>query len=224
MLLLLSVIFLIPYYLVFVFRTRLNIRNIAIGAFVFILVFCGLAFFDNPIKSRFDEFFNKKTELAFLDDYTDVKEEEFNTFTLRLMLWRIGIENIAENNLWLTGCGNGDAQAMQNNKLKEYGLRNFHEELAARSPLYNINLHNMYLQSLIMVGVLGFILLVYITINPFFIYKKKLFFKIFIPFHVSTIFFMMQEAMFQTQAGLAYYSFFSVIYYNFYYSNKNVTL
>lgn len=222
MLTLLAVVFLLPYYIIFIFRTRFNPRKIAITGGVIAILLSLVIFTNNPVQDRFEDIFNKKSELAFLDDYSNVKEEDFNTVTLRLFLWRMGIENINENKLWLTGCGNGDAQAMQNSKLKQYGIRNIHEELAERSPLYNINLHNMYLQTFIMVGITGLILLIIITLQPFFIYEKKLFFKIFIPFHVSAIFFMMQESMFQTQAGLAYYTYFSVIYYSYYYRYKNV--
>lgn len=222
MLMLLLVIFLIPYYIIHTFRTDINRKKIIITLGTLLILLTTVVVTENPIKERFKDFFVKSSELAFIDDYSHVKEADFNTFTLRLFLWRIGIENVYQKKLWLTGAGNGDAQAMQNNKMKEYGINNIHEELALRSPLYNANLHNMYLQSLIMVGIFGLILLLIITLRPFFLYRNSTYAGIFLPFHVSTVFFMIQESMFQTQAGLAFYTFFSIIYYNLYFKSKNV--
>lgn len=222
MLTLLFVFFLLPFYIIYTFKSEINFRKIIITLVSFCILSTLVVVTENPIKDRFKDFFVKSSKLAFMDDYSSVKEEDFNNLTLRLFLWRLGIENVQENNLWLTGTGNGDAQAMQNNKMKEYGIKNIHEDILLRSPLYNANLHNMYLQSLIMVGIFGFLLLFLITAYPFFIYKNALFFKWFLPFHISTTFFMIQESMFQTQAGLAYYTLFSSIYISMYFSEKHV--
>lgn len=222
MLTLLFVIFLIPYYIMHVFKSELSKKRVVISLAILLLLSVTILFTNNPIKTRFADFTNKSSELAFLDDYSKVEEGDFNTLTLRLFLWRIGIENVKEKNLWWFGCGNGDAQAMQNAKLKEYGMRNIHEELALRSPFYNVNLHNMYLQTLMMTGIIGLIILLIFNLHPFFIYKKYPELVYFFPFHVSATFFMIQESMFQTQAGIAYYTLFSIIFYNIYYNKVSV--
>lgn len=225
MLTLLLVVFLVPLYLLNIFKTGFNRRKIVLTATVFTILFITVFVTDNPVKNRFKDFFVKKSEVAFLDDYSNVMEGDFNNFTLRLFLWRIGLDVVSDKPVnYLCGVGNGDAPALLNSKMKAYGVRNIHEELALRSPLYNANMHNMYLQSLLMVGIIGLLLLIIITFYPYVTYMQMPPIPWFYAFHVSTMFFMIQESMLQTQAGLAYYTLFSVIYYNLYYSHKEVKI
>ncbi|HEY9177280.1 MAG TPA: O-antigen ligase family protein [Flavipsychrobacter sp.] len=223
MLMLLFVVFLMPLHLLNIFKTGFSRRRIVLAASVFaILIITALAT-DNPVKNRFKDFFVKNSEVAFLDDYSNVMEGDFNNFTLRLFLWRIGMDVVSDKPVnYIFGVGNGDAPSLLNSKMKEYGVRNIHEDLALRSPLYNANMHNMYLQSLLMVGFLGLLLLIIITFYPYITYVQMPLKPWFYAFHISTMFFMVQESMLQTQAGLAYYTLFSSIYFNLYYSLKDV--
>jgi hypothetical protein len=225
MLTLLLIVFLVPMYLLNIFKTGFHQKKILFTSAVFVLLVITLLVTENPVKDRFKDIFMKKTEVAFLNDYSNTKEGDFNNLALRLFLWRLGLDVVSDNtNNYLAGVGNGDAQSLLNSKMKEYGVRNIHEDLALRSPFYNANLHNMYLQSLLMVGISGLILLVFITFYPYFTYRQMHTIPWFYAFHVSTMFFMIQESMLQTQAGLAYYTLFSVIYFNLYYSYKDVKI
>lgn len=225
MLTLLFVIFLIPMYMVNIFKTGFSRKKIMLFGSVFLLIFLTLATTNNPVKDRFKDFFMKNSSVAFLDDYSNVEEADFNNLTLRLFLWRLGLDVVSDNpNNFLGGVGNGDAQSLVNAKMKKYGVRNIHEEVELRSPFYNANMHNMYLQSLLMVGITGLILLLLITLFPYFTYRHMNFMPWFYAFHISSMFFMIQESMLQTQAGLIFYTLFSVIYFNLYYSHKDVKI
>lgn len=222
MLTLLLVVFLVPLYVFIIFRTGFNYKKVLLTAAIFVLILTGIAISENPVKNRFKDFFLKNTEVAFFDNYGTVEEGDFNNFTLRLFLWRMGLDVVTDSNNYLAGVGNGDAQSLLNRKMKEHGVRNIHEDLALRSPLYNANMHNMFLQSLLMVGVSGILLLILITFFPYITYRHMESMPWFYAFHISTMFFMVQESMLQTQAGLAYYTLFSAIYFNLYYSHKYV--
>lgn len=225
MLTLLLILFLVPMYLLNIFKTGLHKKKALATIAIFSLLLITLLITENPVKERFKDIFLKKTEVAFLNDYSNVKEADFNNVALRLFLWRLGLDVASDNtNNYLAGVGNGDAQSMLNSKMKEYGVRNIHEDIALRSPFYNANMHNMYLQSLLMVGVLGLALLIFITFYPYFTYRHMPAIPWFYAFHVSTMFFMIQESMLQTQAGLIYYTLFSIIYFNLYYSSKYVKI
>lgn len=223
MLTMLFIIFLIPLYLLNIFKAGLSRKKIWLASIAFLLLVATLAGTDNRIKDRFKDFFMKKSAVAFLNDYSNVKEADFNNLTLRLFLWRVGLDVVSDHtNNYLAGVGNGDAQSLINAKMKEYGVRNIHEDLALRSPLYNANMHNMYLQSLLMVGIFGLALLIIITFYPYLAIRHLISMPWFYAFHVSIMFFMIQESMLQTQAGLLYYTLFSVIYFNLYYNSKYV--
>ncbi len=222
LLILLFFVLIIPFYLRKLFRhSQLGMGSI----FLIFLVFAGLglAVFmtDNPVKKRYNDIFEKNLEVAWKKDYRNVPQTDFNNITLRLMLWRFCIENMNEHHLWLTGAGNGDAVDLQNAKMAEYGIDVYNPDPKLRSEFYNINVHNMWLQSLLMLGIPGLLVFALIAFTPLFFINKVLYKYVFFVFHISMLFFMFQEASMQTQAGVAYYVFFSTIFWSMYYSRKD---
>lgn len=213
-LILLFFLLLIPVYL------RSAINKISKPHIILITMYASIltalvAFTDNPIRSRYESVATTDLSLSFQDDYTDVVESDFSNLTLRIFLWRVGLENISEHNLWLTGAGNGDAQDLQNERMADYGLRNMRTPGPfGYSPYHNANMHNMFLQSLLMVGLGGLICLLLITLSPFLHIRKTNYTPVFLIFHVASFFFLMQEAALQTQAGIIYYTTFSMIFWN----------
>lgn len=178
---------------------------------------------DNPVKRRFADLINSDTHIAWLDDYSNVKEEDFDNVTLRLFLWRIGIESVAERNAWLTGTGNGDVHLVLNSKMRAYNVRDIdNPDQDERPGFYNANLHNMYVQTLVMLGVPGLIVFLLVVISPLFYIFKVTPYQPFLIFHVTSLLFMMQEAVLQTQAGIVFYMLISSIFWSIYYSNKDV--
>ncbi len=173
----------------------------------------------NPIKERYIELLNKNLHAAWLKNYTN-DNNEFSNLTLRIFIWRVGFENIQEHNLWWFGCGNGDVSELQNKKIEAYGL-----DPIRRGDLQNVNLHNMYIQSLIMLGIPGLICFLFIIVLPFFYLKQIEYKYLFFIFNIVSLLFMLQESAFQTQAGIIYYTFFSQLFWGFYFSNKkNITI
>ena len=138
----------------------------------------------------------------------------------RVFAWRLGIENVAENNLWLTGCGNGDAQNLQNQRMVRYKVRNVEDEVGHVSELYNIDLHNMFIQSLLMIGLPGLAVFCVLVFKPLLKTRKNAFTPVFVIFNISAILFMMQESALQTQGGIVYYSFFAHVFWNIYYGDR----
>lgn len=226
-LLALFIIFLIPFYLSKAFKnqriSKLQSRLIA-GALVLLVGF--IVFTKNPIRDRYENILENDVQKAWLNDYSHVSESDFSNLTLRLLIWRIGIDNVVEKNLWITGCGNGDTKDLMNDKLIELKFRNIHPELALRSPFYGMNFHNMYLQSLVMIGLPGLVLFVVMVFMPLIkINKIKIHKSLFYIYFLISAVFLFQEAGMQTQAGIIYYSFVSAIFWNLYYTyDKNKML
>jgi hypothetical protein len=194
--------------------------KIGLLAFV-VLTFCSIILFTkNPIKERYLLVARGNMDLVFQKDFSH-KEFVLDNLNARPLIWRVAIENIAEKNLWWKGCGNGDINDIQNEKYKELGIPGFKKEDGFQSPLYNIAIHNMYLQTLEMIGIPGVICLFLILILPFFSIKYVKNKGTFYIFQATGMLFMMQESVLQTQAGIIYFSYFSIVFWSFYYSQKN---
>jgi O-antigen ligase len=213
MLIVVFLLFLIPYYISKAFKKFAVYKTIVI---LLLLAIPIIAVFStkNPIRKRYENIAQIDISQAYMKDYSNVAEGDFSNLTLRLFLWRLGWENVQEHNLWLTGAGNGDVHKLQNDKMAEYGIRNIYPVNTWRSPFYNANLHNMYLQILLMLGFIGLLTFILITFLPLFKLKDFIYGQVFLLFHLVAIFFMLQEAALQSQAGIIYYTFFSMIFWN----------
>ena len=177
---------------------------------------------NNPIKKRYSDIINQNENITW-NDYQNNKQRVFNNLSLRLFLWRVGIDNVKENNLWWKGAGNGSVYILQNKKMAEYGITDIYNK-ENRSLLYNINLHNMYIETLIMIGIPGLILLLLIVFAPFTYMKEFDYKNILFVFSFSFLILMMQEASLQTQAGIIFYTFFSMVIYNYVCSERKESL
>jgi len=89
-----------------------------------------------------------------------------------------------------------------------------------RSDLFNVNLHNMYVQSLFMLGIPGLAVFLAIMLGPFFALRYIREKTIFLIFQITAILFMMQESALQTHAGIVFFTFFSQVFWNRSYYNK----
>lgn len=222
MFILLLLLFIIPYFIKKSFRNlKTGIVVLIVTAGVIISLFKLLDTTNNPIRNRYYEMIYNNQEIAWLTDYTGIKEEQFDNLTLRLFLWRIGLESIADRNAWFTGLGNGDVHLILRQKMKDYKVTDIdNKDITKRPAFYNANLHNMYIQTMVMIGIPGFIALMCIVVLPFFYIHKVIPYQPFMVFHITSIIFMMQEAVLQTQAGIFFYILISSIFWNMYYSSK----
>lgn len=218
--LLLFCVLVLPMYLKRSFHRARAISFVSIT--LFIVAFSVIAFTKNPIKKRYTEILVNTHKTEWLPEYSTGKQQHFNNLTLRLFLWKTALENVQEQNLWLTGCGNGGVQEIQKQKiLTKYGTK--HELLNVTPPLWEYNLHNMYIQTLLMLGLPGLFTFILIVISPFLLLKNVQFKPIISCFTISTLFFMVQESALQTQAGIIFFTFFSVTFTSYLYSCKTNT-
>jgi hypothetical protein len=211
---------LIPYYLrLIIMQQKIKLWQSTLAVVAVLALGYLLLNTNNPIQKRYADISHNNIDTVFKKDYHDFKETKFNNLTLRIFLWRICIENMNEHHLWLKGAGNGDAQALQNAKITEHHIISYDDD-KSRAAIVNANLHNMVMQSLIMVGLPGAILFLILCISPLFFIYQAPFRQVFLIFHITAISFMMQEAALQTQAGVIYYSFLSMIFWNLFYSKS----
>jgi O-antigen ligase len=225
MLLVLFFMLVVPFYLWRNFKHAQIARwKILLLVGIFTGLFITLITTHNPIRKRYEEIVDKNDlHKAWLKDYSHEDQSKFSNLTIRVIAWRLGMENIIEKNLWLTGSGNGDAQDLQNQKMQYYHVHNWHSGIFDESSeLYNVNLHNMFLQSLLMIGIPGLILFSIIIFMPFFHIRQIRYKLVFLIFHVSVFAYMLQEAALQSQAGIVYYSFFAQVFWNIYYSDEKI--
>ncbi len=224
MFILLFLIFIIPYFLKKAVKKR---KSGILLIVVVLLVGTASGYFllatDNPIKDRFDDLLHRNARSAWLADYSDIDVNKFDNASLRLFLWRMGIEGISERRAWLTGVGNGDVHELLTQKMTAYHVKDIsNSDTNLRPGFYNANLHNMFVQTLVMIGIPGLILMIIIAFMPVFYIHKLTPYQPFMVFHITSILFMMQEAVLQTQAGIIFYIFISSIFWNLYYRDKRI--
>jgi hypothetical protein len=221
LLIVLLIVLMLPFYLrKLLYHSNISIPNMLAFSGTLVTIVLILFLTDNPVRKRFNDIFEKKLDVAWKQDYSHTAQKEFNNITLRLMLWRFGIDNMNEHSLWLTGAGNGDVVDLQNTQLATHGIDVYNTDPSKRSEFYNINLHNMWLQTLLMLGIFGVLVFCFITFPPLFYIRLIEYRHLFFIYHISILLFMFQEASFQTQSGIVYYSFFTTLFWNIYYTNR----
>jgi O-antigen ligase len=219
-LIILFFIIILPLYLRMSFLQKK--RNFLYAALLFsFFILLALIIFktDNPIKRRYADILNKHIDTIERSQYKSSGNKQYNNLSLRIFLWRVGYDNIKENNLWLFGAGNGSIYTLQNKKMAEYGVMDIYNE-KKRSPLYNVNLHNMYLQTLMMIGLVGLLVMLLVVLLPFWRSRHSEFRTFLFIFNFVIVVFMIQESSLQTQAGIVFYTFFSMVTYNYVFSES----
>ena len=122
----------------------------------------------------------------------------------------IGLVAGAFATLWLTGCGVGDVGILQKGRIALYDA---HTNALYKQPdLSVLNLHNMYLQVLMTLGIPGLLIFLLIVLTPFSWLKRLKNKEVFLIFLVSYLLYMMQESALQTQAGVVYFTFFYQVF------------
>lgn len=219
MLMVLFAIFIIPIYLYRLYTNPVTSSYKKWGVAILIVVGVVLMIIvPNPITYRFKELKGKQYASSFEKDYKS-SEQQFSNFTLRLFLWRVGYENIKEHNLWVAGAGNGDVSLLQNKKMSELGIKDLYNT-EHRSHLYNVNLHNMFIQTMMMLGFIGLSVFIALMFAPYFLLQRNVESLLYFIFQTIAIFFMMQEAALQTQAGIVFFLFFTSLFLNYMYAKK----
>lgn len=186
------------------------------GLGLLLVVAGGMAFTKNPVSQRFQEVFTKDLRQSYYSDYRS-RDQQFTNLTLRVFLWRVGVDNLNAGGTqrWLLGTGTGDVLRYQKERMHELGIRDVYSK-EYPSPYAGISLHNMYVQSLVMLGIAGFLLMCYLAFWPLGLRRRwpgRL--PLLLIMGISAAF-MFQESALQTQAGVVFYVFFSILLYNRY--------
>jgi len=205
------ILFTIPAYLwKLISRQRRSWMTILFISSLAVAIVGTLILTGNPVERRYRDVMHRNIQISFLPDYRDTVPR-FNNLTLRLFLWRCGMDNMKEHDLWWKGCGNGDEHFLQNERFAELGLDSAYQ---ARNYLviHNIDLHNMFMENLVSLGIPGLILFCSLMFLPFFYIRNNSQAWFFISFNVVCFLFMLQEAALQTQAGFVFYLVFSCIF------------
>lgn len=181
----------------------------------FLVSICLLVFTDNPIRTRYQQILMNDDNSVWRSE--DPSGKHFNNLTLRLFIWKTAWGNIKEHHLYWFGCGNGDVEVYQKQKLHIYD-----DKIDTRyNPyIWKFNLHNQFLQIFMMLGLAGLVIFIIYIFIPFFYLKKVPDKNIFFLFYTSFLLIILQESALQTQAGIVYYLFISSVFWRLSYKNK----
>jgi O-antigen ligase len=143
------------------------------------------------------------------DNFREAPEP--NGLTLRLVLWRFGLEILEEQQAWLTGVGMYHAQPLLNDKIAGHGLYTGTGR-GTDTGYLNYNFHNQYIETIVRTGLPGLVILIGIlaifAMQP----RERLFApKEFI--WIVTAFFLTESAL-ERQAGIVFCCLFLFSYYN----------
>lgn len=181
-------------------------KKVIIGLVIALLISIAAAYklFPTPFE-RIKQAF-KVTSSAETIDKTDAEST-----AVRILIWKESVKLIEDNLLF--GTTAGDA----NDKLVEA----YEREGLAGALRKKLNAHNQFLQTFIGTGIIGFILLLLMTVGSL-IYsfvKKNYILSL---FSILVIFNFLVESMLQAQAGFIFFAFFICILtqYNFHKLNK----
>lgn len=141
----------------------------------------------------------------------EIDKTDAESTAVRILIWKESVQLIKENLVF--GTTPGDA----NNKLVEA----YEREGLAGALRKRLNAHNQFLQTFIGTGILGFILLLLMTIGAliYSMIKKNFILSL---FSLLMIFNFLVESMLQAQAGFIFFAFFFcfLTHYNFHKLDK----
>lgn len=120
----------------------------------------------------------------------------------RVFIWRYGADLIVKNPIF--GFGVGDAKEELNFALESCDAMFWNGEHNVPIHNKNYNFHNQFMQTWAEVGIFGFLILLFIMINPFLLKNSHPLFLIFIGL---TFIGCLTESMFERQAGVVLFAF-----------------
>jgi len=219
-LLLLFLLVPMPIYLLGQWRRRSARRHSLMASMVlFAAMTLGVLLNPKGIRQRYAETMTEHGSSPWLDDYRK-DPQRFTSSTTRLFIWRVGVEVLVRHKLWLTGSGPGDMRGLTNARFSELGISEMAPGSAHPSHLQNVNMHNTYLQALVGLGIGGILLLLGVVVPPLAVRWKHPERVLWRMLAISAALFMMQEAVFQTQAGVIFLCFFTALFWNRYYGQR----
>jgi len=157
-----------------------------------IVFFAGLMIFPNA---------STRVSQAAEDMSTDGSEgSSAQSTSERIIVWKVAVNIILKQPI--LGVGTGD---VKDELLREYYAKKVY-------PAFNqkLNAHNQYLQTMVTLGITGFIVLAVIILSSLVISVKKQDYP-YTAFILLIILNIAFESMFETQAGVVFYAFFNIL-------------
>ena len=178
--------------LVYVLFSLISHRYRLIASLISLALFVVFLFFANKIH----RFSSIPYVFEHLKETTGHPETAVESTALRVLVWQASLEVIKNNPL--IGVGNGDVHTELS---KVYKKRNIIHALQI-----NMNAHNQYLETTIALGVVGLILLLAMLFLPLFYVQSNTF--LLYGFILIIAINILVESMFNTQAGVIFFTFF----------------
>jgi len=138
---------------------------------------------------------------------SEVPKDSAESTQARILVWNASVKVISEN--WLYGTSPGDAS----DKL----VQKYHQLGFSQAELKKLNCHNQYLEVLISLGIIGFLIFISIFLIPVSMYGFTRNLPLIFLLGITGINFLF-ESMLETQSGIIFFAFFYII---FIYSFKN---
>ena len=135
-----------------------------------------------------------------LSKYNNIEKKSVDGTAERIMIWKTSIEIISDNLFF--GVGTGDVKDILLSKYKENNTQGAYEK--------KLNAHNQFLQTTISLGLVGFIIIIFMFIYPliYSIKNKNLLYYYFILLVAMNF---LVESMLETQTGVTFYAFFNTL-------------
>ena len=146
------------------------------------------------------------TRSRLIDTYVEINklfdENQHKQTNPRVYIWKYAAELIAEKPL--LGYGVGDAKDELTKSLQDCDALFWNGVKNVPLNRKSLNYHNQFLQSWAEVGIIGFLLLGFLTIAPFFLKNQHPLFLIFVGL---TLIGLLTESMLERQAGVVMFAF-----------------
>ena len=182
-----------PLLLAYKFKEKLNAKKIAgLVLALILLLFITSNIFPEPF-SRFNSLSSSSLQ--------NIDKTSSESTTVRILIWKESLKIISQN--FIFGTNVGDANDNLREAYQQNGLTGAYE--------HRFNAHNQYFQTFIGLGLLGFILLILMTLGAALKAIKRKHFLLFI-FSLLIILNFMVESMLQTSAGVLFFVFFSCFF------------
>lgn len=175
-------------------RKKFNRRH---WTFMLIIGFsiAGLISLSSPLKNRFNEIIKHTF-------YAEKQSNYPSSTSTRIKAWEATVELAKKN--WLFGLGTGYGGKELNKIYRDKGYFSLKKK--------NINPHNQYLQYLLDHGIIGIILLFFLTIVMFIISLKEKNYDYTI-FLLIMILNFTTESVLETQSGIVFFSLFNTLFF-----------
>ncbi len=172
------------------FKHRLNLKIFIISSVLLLAVFFTLLkVFPKPFERLNNVFTTLSSE--------NIDKTSGESTAVRLLIWKESREIIKEN-FWL-GVGTGDANDVLQERYRKNGLTGALE--------HNLNTHNQYFQTAIALGIVGLLIMLFLTFGVMiYAFMKK--HILLVLFSIIIILNFLVESMLQTQSGNLFFTGF----------------